>query len=725
MLAACSSDDRLPEVRGQQAAGNFAATIEPLRELLAERPDDPEINYRYGLALGWIGQPGLAEWSLRKAMKDPDWRVQAALALARGSLAGQNYDTTLEAVEVVLAEDPNHIAALMMRASTLTHSKRDHAQALADANRVLEIDPDFVDAYEPKVLALLGLERYEEAGATIEEMGTRIEELGLGDEQRAWQCATLAIYAEDSQRPELAHERWEGCLERFPGEPEVVGPAVKFFDARGNYVRSREILESAMAASETSRDYRIALAGRLRFEGRNEEAEALLREGTTLGTPELQVVAWFDLVKHHQAVADYAKAADAARRGVELSREFGRPAPDLLLEYADSLVLSGRYDEALAVAEEIEVEPHREVIRARVAQEKGEPAEALRHYDAAFRLWPNNPWARYAAAGAAEDLGDFDRALEEYRYSIRIDQLATDARVQVARMLLAEGKPDEALQAIQVKADEDTLDLERELVRLDALGAAGRLALASALIARIHAWQPDATGRAVAVAARGANRTGGRTAALRLLRSTPGLDLTNPTNADSLLALVEISADAGQLDAARTEVAKARHAFPESGVIRAVEARAMALAGAPPADVAKAFEEATARSPEHGRAWLGLGRALAGSDPDRAIGAFDRAVVLDPELVEAAGLAAAELLLARGDRMAAEARMAAVLDQNPYSGAAAQLLAQSRLERDQVDDRTTELARRALRFHPPGQAEEARLLLERAEAARVAAVGEN
>jgi tetratricopeptide (TPR) repeat protein len=722
-FAACSSQDRLAEIRGQQAAGQFAVTIEPLRELLAERPDDPEVNFRYGLALGWIGQPGLAEWSLRKAMKDPDWRIQAALALGQGALAGQNFDTALEAANVVLEADPDHVAALMMRANTLAHSKMDYAQALADAERILELDPDFVDAYEPKVLALLGLERYDEAGEAIEEMGSRIDELGLGEQQHAWQCATLAIYADDSQREALANERWEGCLEKFPGEPGVVWPAIKFFDARGQYARSREVLEVAVETPEAERDYRPALAGRLRFEGRNEEAEQLLLDGTDVADANLRVAAWMDLLKHYQELGDYAKAAEAARHGVEISREIGRPAPDLLLEYADSLVLSGAYDEALAVSEEMEVEPYRDMIRARVAQQKGDPAEALRYYDSAFLLWPNNPWARYAAAGAAEDVGDFDRALEEYRFAIRIDPLATDARVQVARLLVAEGKPNEALQVVQLKADQGALDLDGELVLLDALGANGRAAMANATVASIAARQPAATAKAAAAAARGMSRAGGHAQALRLLKSAPGLDLADPANVVALRALVEISARANQLPAAMEEVERAREASPQSGEIRAVQAQGMALAGAPASEVVQAFEEAVAWSPEDAHAWLGLGQALATVDPNRAVAALERAVTLDSEVAEEAELASAELLLARGDRASAEARMAAVLDVDPYSGAAAYALAASRLDRGQADARTTELAERALRFRPEGRVEEARALVARARAAEAEAGG--
>ena len=49
-------------------------------------------------------------------------------------------------------------------------------------------------------------------------------------------------------------------------------------------------------------------------------------------------------------------------------------------------------------------------------------------------LWPDNAVARYYAARAAERLGDFDRAIDDYRYAIRAGIDDTDARYRLARL---------------------------------------------------------------------------------------------------------------------------------------------------------------------------------------------------------------------------------------------------------------------------------------------------
>ena len=70
------------------------------------------------------------------------------------------------------------------------------------------------------------------------------------------------------------------------------------------------------------------------------------------------------------------------------------------------------------------------------------------------------------AALAAEKLGDFDRALEEYRYSIRISVGATDARTRAARLLIAQGQDLRAYQLLFLEAGNAPLESEGELLSM-------------------------------------------------------------------------------------------------------------------------------------------------------------------------------------------------------------------------------------------------------------------
>ena len=76
--------------------GDYQGSVEPLRKLMEERPDDPEVNYRYGTALLATGETGLAVWSLKKAMDSPEYLEKAGLPLAATLLSSATYDDAIE-----------------------------------------------------------------------------------------------------------------------------------------------------------------------------------------------------------------------------------------------------------------------------------------------------------------------------------------------------------------------------------------------------------------------------------------------------------------------------------------------------------------------------------------------------------------------------------------------------------------------------------------------------
>ena len=96
LLVACGSGDPLEEVRTMQTAGRYAESLELLRRLVAERPEDAEVYYLYGATLVQSGDPSLAQFALRRAMEDEEWIVPAGLLLASSLLATQNSDAAVD-----------------------------------------------------------------------------------------------------------------------------------------------------------------------------------------------------------------------------------------------------------------------------------------------------------------------------------------------------------------------------------------------------------------------------------------------------------------------------------------------------------------------------------------------------------------------------------------------------------------------------------------------------
>jgi len=697
-LAGCDAVDPLKAIRQQQIDGNFEATVEPLRELLKTDPDDGELNFLYGRALSMTRGSNLAMWSLRKAMKDPEWLVPAASQLAFIGLVAGDFNEVVEVTGRILEREPENVKALLYRAQAYAHWKNAPEQAIAGAKRVLELDPNAVEAYEPLIVALIDLERLDEAGEALEEAGRRVTELGTSERVMAWHCATTAVLKNEVGELERARQIWIACLDAYPTNLDVVLSAMGFYDSVGELDRSLEILRAAFAGDPDSRALRTLLAERLRVRGEAADAEAMLREATRTDDPALATAAWMDLGKLYRALEAYGSLVDALERVLELARETGTPDPQLLFEYADALVLAGRLDRALEVATDLAVPAQRHLIRARVAQERRDPARALDAFDEALQLWPDNPWARYYAALAAEELGDFERALAEYRYAIRISPEATDARTRGAALLFAEGKPSFAMQMLRTGGDGGAPpEIEGQLLFMHLASLLGDVVAMSEQLARIEAGHPDWAGEALAEAAEGVAIRSGPATALIMLTTAPGADYSEPRYAAALRALVRFSHEADATAEVQETLQTILAARTDSSAFQEIRGLDLELSGAPVEAVRAAYAQALELEPGNARALEGLGRLALATDPEAAIAYFDRAVAADPSDPDSK-LQAARALVGSGKPAEAAQRLDELLVEHPFEAEAAAERARLDLERGVATPQTLERARRAERF---------------------------
>jgi tetratricopeptide (TPR) repeat protein len=695
-VTGCRERDPLEAIRQQQRAGDYLGSVEPLRELLATRPDDPEANFLYGKALLLTQRPGLATWSLRKAMEDPEWLVPAGLQLGFAALRARDFNEVVAIAGQILEREPENLQALLMRAQAHAHWRKDPELALADANRVLELDPEVLEAYEPRILALLFLERLEEASESLAEAGRRLADLDADQGVLAWHCSTTAAFQEASEDLEQARRTWSLCLEAHPTDPEVVSNAMAFYDGQGEPDRSLALLRAAVEGAPLNRNLRVALANRLRLAGDAAGAEAVLREATGARDPKRAVPAWMDLVRLRQALGEHGAAVDAMERALELAREAGPLDPQLSFEYADALVLARQFDRAVEVAEDLPVPAHRHLILARVAQERRHPIRARAEFDEALRLWPDNPWARYYAARAAEELGDFARALEDYRYATRIDPGATDARTRGAALLLATGRPQPALQMLLVGRGKAPLEMEGQLLAMRLWGLLGDMVAVRDGLAKMQQSHPDWAGRALAAAAEGTARRADPAVALAMLASAPGVDYGDPRYAAALRAMLRFSHRAGEDTAIREALEPILAARPDSGALQEIRALDLELSGAPAEEVRAAYERALELEPGNAGALAGLGRLALDEDPEAALGFFDRAAAADPADPEPK-LEAVRTLVALGKPDQAAERLDALLVEHPFEGEAAAERARLDLERGIATAQTLERAQRAAR----------------------------
>lgn len=706
LCVACGGGDPQAEIRAQHERGAYGETLEPLRALLTERPQDPELNYLYGVALARTGQPGLAIWALRRALEEEEWAVPAGLELAADALAVRSYRLAEEAATEVLAREPDDLRALRIRGEARLEDKQDLAGALADFDRIVASDPTDFGAQMSRFATLLALELADDAQAALEELEKLALEQYVPPGESARLCVARAVFAAELREQERAVEVFDECLEAYPTFPVVIEESVRFFDQSGQGARATEVVRAALEHAPEVTVYRRQLADRLRRQGRLDEAAELLREGTRLESQQAVADSWTALAEHHASLDELPEAVDAFERAAEI---VGPLPQQQILAYADLLAAAGMNERALEVAKDLEGESYRQLIRARVLLNERRPEEALAVYQNALELWPDNAIARYYAARAAEQTGDFEAAVEQYRQAIRAEASATDAGLRLARMLAAEGDAQAARSALSQHSRAHPGDPDGTLFAIELARRAGD----GNQVRRLYSRIPPSPLRALAAAklAAATSVSAGPRAGIAFLRSDPLLDLTNPRDVDALRALVVLMIEAGDTASAHSALEAALAVGPEDSNLAEIRGLVLEGEGEKLGDAEAAYRRALELDPRNPHALASLGRLAS------ATGRSEESIAL---LCERAGAVASlpsgpepslrcsEALIASGRQAEAIEELEAALREFPWSAPVALSLA--RIHREQQDPvGAARLARRADRF---GAGREARELLE-------------
>lgn len=720
MVVGCQASDPLETAREDLAQGRLDAAIERLADLAKERSDDPEILLLYGRALALSGQPGLAEWPLRKAMRHPEWTVPAGLEIASIAYRTLNYSSAIDVLDEILMKAPDSVPALLLRANARAHSKFLAEEALDDVDRVRELDPGNVDALRPEIVAYLVLDEPDAANDALEELGAEIE-AGAGDDvMRAWFCTTMALFAYESRELELAETRWNDCLGEFPSDASIVAQAMEFFDERGDRARSLDIIENAVRESDLfAHSLRVTLASRLHGVGRAEEAEATLRSGTESDTPALAAAYWWSLAQFFEQTGRIRDALDAAEHVLTFAMDAESPDPTQLFSTADFAIRAGELDRALEIADVVGSEPYALLIRARVAQKRKDFGGALDYYDEAAVLWPDNSFARYHAARAAEAIGEFDRAVELYRHATRIDPEATDSQTRIARLQRAEGHLALAAQTLQMQKGRHPLEPDGELFFLELTATIAPPDYVLRAFDDFTKRHPDLAGRAIVSISGGFRASDRASVAHELLRGLGDESLLAAASAEILEELVLAARGPDELEFAGDLVMEALERHPGSGRHRLAQARLLERRGDAPTKVRESLVAAGRLSAEDVEPHARLALFDAPRDPAAAASALKNAVRLLSDAAthrEIAAVRDAALALTASEtdplvEEAANEALETVLEIVPSDGRAAEWLCHQLISSGgEISDRALDLARRAARFHPTE--ETARLLRE-------------
>lgn len=693
LTGACGEPaDPLDEIRALRQERRFGQMLDPLRRLIDADPSRAEAHLLLGEALLTTGQAGLAVWPLQRASESPEYAVEAGLLLTQAMLESRTAPDAIVAIERVLELEPENEAAMALRIDAyLATGKLE--EALADIERALESDPENLQILVPRVTTLIGLERIDEAEVALDEAQVRMEAAGDSAPRvtKARLCLARGLFAIAKEEIEVGEARYAECLEAYPTDRLVVTESVSFHDLNGRPDRATEILEQAFSASGDG-FFRVALARRMGVRGSPEEEERLLLAEAEERPSQRN---WFAVADYYVQRDRFDEALVAFEKVLARSSD---PAPMLRFAYADTLVQAGRYDEAYAVAEELDQVQLRSMIRGRILLEQGDAQGALVEFEAGLRLWPNNPAARYLAGQAAERIGLFERAISEYRESLRAGAAITEAGLALAPLHAQQKDHEGALAAIQGYVQSHQGDPEGYAVAIRICQAANRPGLAREGLDRM-AKLPGQAGRALAIEVDLVSEVRGAEAAAEIVEKSE-LDLTDPTHHEALAALLVQLGAMGQNAQAEARVESALKAHPEAAAFHALRGEARRAAGDPRTEVEADYQRALELDAKHVPALLGLAELAAeAGEPSAAIDLYDRA--LEIEDAAAPDLEAAKILLEGGDVAAGVERLRRLLERHPRESSAALLLAEQLLLKGDLDG-ARDYASRAAWFEESG-----------------------
>ncbi len=229
----------------------------------------------------------------------------------------------------------------------------------------------------------------------------------------------------------------EAALPRFPDSPAVQYRLGRLLAARGEG-RAVEHLEEAVAEEPGFREALYALAGAYRAQGREGEADRLLRRYETVAsTPRRHYPD--PLIDGMDAIRSFSAQATLER---------GRA----LQAQGDLEGARGSYSAALEIDPEY-VEAHVNLVS--VLGELGDHEQATSHYQRAVALDPSIPEAHYNFGVSLHFSGEFAAAADAFRKALAVNDRYADAHGNLASSLEELGRGAEAERHYRLAVEND------------------------------------------------------------------------------------------------------------------------------------------------------------------------------------------------------------------------------------------------------------------------------
>ncbi len=503
-----------------EARGLPEHAIRAYSESLKREPDDLPTRLKRAMLYQRAGNLNAALADLQHITKtyprNPDAHLGAGLILMQQARYQEALVHLGAALNLTSPSEPLYLEILTEIGHCNLNLKQ-YGKAREQFAQVLKLMPKNARAYEGQLQVLLAQEQETEILPFLRNWANN-----LPDDPRP--ILQLARMFERNRNPRLAEEEYKQLLQKFPQQTEFVREYAQFLVRQGREDEAAALYDQLL---QNSPNEVFALMGKARIaERRNDPAQALQLYQRVLEQAPNNEIALLGAAAMHRKL-EQPEAALAIYKRLTLDAETPNPLAfssllemyreanrtDDLLEYlkamaqrhgarflpflASEMIQAGKGEQAVALFEEmLQREPNNAALHRLlgvVYETLKRPDDALRAYERARQLEPNDSWTLYHIAQIQIQQGRKETAWETLTGALRLNPDDISLYPLLEQLAVELGRTDAYRALLQTLAEQGTPGEEPLKAYVALLQREGKAEDALALVSRRLRVKPDDT----------------------------------------------------------------------------------------------------------------------------------------------------------------------------------------------------------------------------------------
>lgn len=464
--------DRSQIIAMQVEVYNLLGRNQALLERFSPDGLPPDVKYKVLVTRAYaqmdLGQERAAIQSLEQARQIYPNRSDALVAQSMVYLRGSHFPEALSMAQLAVTKNPTDPSGWNMMGS-IAHAQGNIKDALAGYGKALKLKADYLDALIARASLLFDLKRNEEAARDVATLKLKFPD----DPRSAYLQALLAGQQGKEAEVHSALIAASSALDALPFEAVLTRPQLVLLGGISHYSlgqneKAKTYLSAYLKKFPQHLGARKIMASILMSEREYAKAVAVL-EGPGGSRPN-DPQALSMLASAYMNLGQHAKAVSLLEEASAMS---GGNAPDITANFGLSLIGSGQEELGMLQLQKAYAKSpgsaRSGVPLAIMYLKQNQAKQAIQLLQAITRSEPNNLTALNLLAVAQGVAKDRVAARKTYEQVLEKDKRFTPAKLNLARLDLYEGKPDDARRRLLVILQEQpkNLDVLFELAQVE------------------------------------------------------------------------------------------------------------------------------------------------------------------------------------------------------------------------------------------------------------------